>query len=66
MTWYVSLFVCECRSVIRGILITSRLLQRRIADRVHCGLAEFSGLIEDLRNGGVLLKKANGNYRVLS
>jgi DNA replicative helicase MCM subunit Mcm2 (Cdc46/Mcm family) len=60
-----SRFVRHCWLAIRDVL-TSRLLQRRIADKVNCGLAEFSGLIEDLRNGGVLLKKANGRYHVLS
>jgi DNA helicase MCM8 len=39
---------------------------RRIADRVNCGLSEFASLLEDLRLQGVLLKKSNGRFQVLS
>ena len=39
---------------------------RRVADRVKCGLGEFSDLIDELHLNGVLLKKANGNWQVLS
>jgi len=37
---------------------------RRIADKVQCGLNDFRPMIEDLRNNGILMKKASGNYQV--
>jgi DNA helicase MCM8 len=39
---------------------------RRIADRVDCGLSEFPGLVEDLRQQGILIKKSNGRFQVVS
>jgi DNA helicase MCM8 len=39
---------------------------RRIADRVACGLNDFSGVLDDLRSNGILIKKANGRYQVVS
>jgi DNA helicase MCM8 len=39
---------------------------RRIADRVDCGLAEFPGLVEDLRQQGILIKKSSGRFQVVS
>lgn len=38
---------------------------RRIADKVQCGLNEFTSTIEDLRNNGILMKKSSGNYQVV-
>lgn len=37
---------------------------RRISDKVNCGLNEFNDVVEDLRNDGTLMKKANGRYQV--
>jgi len=39
-------------------------IQRRVAEKVGCGLNDFDGFIEDLRNGGLLLRKTNGKYQV--
>ena len=39
---------------------------RRVADRVECSLGEFSTMIDDMRNNGVLMKKPDGRYQVLS
>ena len=39
---------------------------RRIADRVQCGLGEFGDVVDDLRTSGILMKKANGMFQVLS
>ena len=39
---------------------------RNVADRVKCGLGEFPDLIDELHLNGILLKKANGNWQVLS
>jgi DNA helicase MCM8 len=39
---------------------------RRVADRVQSSLSEFQTMIEDMRNSGILLKKSNGRYQVLS
>lgn len=39
---------------------------RRIADRCSVGLNEFPDIVDDLRLNGVLLKKSNGLYQVLS
>lgn len=38
---------------------------RRIADRVDCGLNEFPSVIEELRDQGTLMKKANGTYQIV-
>lgn len=37
-----------------------------ISERVKCGIAEFQSVVEDLRNNGVLLKKSDGRFQVLS
>ena len=39
---------------------------RSIATRVNCGLGEFQDIVEDLRMNGVLMKRSNGMYQVLS
>ena len=39
---------------------------RRIADRCSVGLNEFPDIVDDLRLNGVLLKKSNSLYQVLS
>jgi len=39
---------------------------RRIAEKVNCGLSEFKTTIENLRGDGILLKKSNSNFQVLS
>ena len=39
---------------------------RCVADRVKCGLGEFADLVDQLHLNGILLKKANGNWQVLS
>lgn len=39
---------------------------RRVADRVQVSLSEFQNIIEDMRNDGLLMKKSNGRYQVLS
>jgi hypothetical protein len=38
---------------------------RRVADRVQCSLSDFTTMIDDMRNNGVLLKKPDGLYEVL-
>lgn len=58
-------FTKELHTVI-GIGVECRMDDlRRIADRVGCGIAEFSGLVEDLREKGVLMKKSAGLFQVL-
>lgn len=39
---------------------------RRIADRVQCSISEFQTMIEDMRNNGILMKKPDGRYKVIS
>jgi DNA helicase MCM8 len=39
---------------------------RRVADRVECSLSEFQTMIDDMRSNGILMKKADGTYQVLS
>lgn len=39
---------------------------RRIADRVACSLSEFQTMIDDMRDNGILMKKPDGRYRILS
>ncbi len=39
---------------------------RRVADRVRCSISEFQTMIEDMRSNGILMKKADGRYQVLS
>jgi DNA helicase MCM8 len=39
---------------------------RRVADRVQCSISEFQTMVEDMRTNGVLLKKSDGRYQVLS
>lgn len=39
---------------------------RKVADRVRCGLSDFPAMLEELRNNGVLMKKPNGRFQVLS
>ena len=39
---------------------------RCVADQVKCGLAAFKPMIDDMRDKGVLLRTADGKYKVLS
>jgi DNA helicase MCM8 len=39
---------------------------RRIADNVKCGLNDFNSIIEDLRANGILMKKSDGKYQVMT
>ena len=39
---------------------------RRVADRVECSLGNFQTMIEEMRNSGLLMKKPDGRYQVLS
>jgi DNA-binding IclR family transcriptional regulator len=39
---------------------------RRVADRVECSLSDFQTMLDDMRNNGLLLKKPDGRYQVLS
>jgi len=39
---------------------------RRVADRVECSLSDFQTMIEDMRSSGLLMKKSDGMYQVLS
>jgi DNA helicase MCM8 len=39
---------------------------RRVADRAQCSISEFSTIIEDMRSNGILMKKPDGRYQVLS
>lgn len=39
---------------------------RRVADRVECSLSDFQTMIEDMRNNGILMKKPDGRYQVLT
>jgi DNA helicase MCM8 len=39
---------------------------RRIAGKLNCPLHDFATMIENLRNEGVLMKNANGAYKVMS
>ena len=38
---------------------------RRVADRVECPLSDFQTMIEDMRNNGTLMKRADGSYKVV-
>jgi hypothetical protein len=42
------------------------MLQRRIAEKVGCGLNEFQTAIDDMRDNGILMLKTSGKYQVLS
>lgn len=39
---------------------------RCIADQVKCGLAAFKPMIDDMRDKGVLLRTADGKYKVIA
>ena len=39
---------------------------RRIAHHVDCGIAEFASVVDGLRDNGILMKKPNGTFQVLS
>jgi DNA helicase MCM8 len=39
---------------------------RRVADRVQCSISEFQTMVDDMRSNGILMKKADGQYQVLS
>ena len=39
---------------------------RRVADRIECSISEFQTMIEDMRENGILMRKPDGGYKVLS
>lgn len=39
---------------------------RRVADRVQCSISEFQTMIDDMRDKGMLMRKPDGRYKVLS
>jgi len=39
---------------------------RRIAVKVNCGLGDFAGMVEDIRDEGILMRTPSGGYRVVS
>jgi hypothetical protein len=41
-------------------------LQRKIADKVGCGLSEFPSVVDELRGNGILMKKTDGSFQVIS
>lgn len=41
-------------------------LQRRIADKVGCGLSEFPSVVDEMRGSGILMKKTDGTFQVIS
>ena len=60
-----TLFLDELHSIVGLEAECSKDDLRRIADRVKCGLNEFSSIVDELRNNGSLLLKPNGRYQVL-
>mmetsp|Transcript_21197 Transcript_21197/g.58947 ORF Transcript_21197/g.58947 Transcript_21197/m.58947 type:complete len:461 (-) Transcript_21197:980-2362(-) len=38
----------------------------RVSNRVNCPLSDFNTIIDDMRNNGTLIKKANMRYQILS
>ena len=38
----------------------------RVSNRVNCPLSNFNTIIDDMRNNGTLIKKANMKYQVVS
>ena len=60
------LFIIELHSVI-GVGAECTLDDlRRVADRVQSSISEFQTMLEDMRDNGILLKKPDGRYQVLS
>ncbi len=41
-------------------------MQRKIADKVGCGLSEFPSVVDELRGNGILMKKTDGSFQVIS
>ncbi|GAX29266.1 DNA helicase MCM8 [Fistulifera solaris] len=39
---------------------------RKIADKVGCGLSEFPSVVDELRGNGILMKKTDGSFQVIS
>jgi len=39
---------------------------RRIADRIECSISEFQTMVDDMRANGILMRKPDGGYKVLS
>lgn len=38
---------------------------RRIADKVNCGLSDFTPLLDSIRNDGIIMKTSSGGYKVV-
>jgi len=38
----------------------------RVSNRVNCPLSDFNTIIDDMRNNGTLIKKANMKYQIVS
>ena len=39
---------------------------RRVADRIEYSISEFQAMVDDMRDNGMLMRKADGGYKVLS
>jgi DNA helicase MCM8 len=39
---------------------------RRVADRIECSISEFQTMVDDMRDNGMLMRKPDGGYKVLS
>lgn len=53
--------LCRIGAVILCLHLSS---QRRIAERVGCGLGEFHSTVEEMRNIGVIMKKSDGSFQI--
>ncbi|GKY95383.1 hypothetical protein MPSEU_000499900 [Mayamaea pseudoterrestris] len=60
------LFIDELQRFVGGEADCSMDDLRKIADRVRCDLNGFQSFVEELRNNGILMKKPNGRYQVVS
>jgi hypothetical protein len=39
---------------------------RRIASKVNCKLHDFTSLVENMRDQGIIMKTTSGSYRVVT
>jgi DNA helicase MCM8 len=60
------LFIKEVQTIIGVGAECSLDDLRRVADRIECSISEFQTMIEDMRENGMLLRKPDGGYKVMS
>jgi DNA helicase MCM8 len=60
------LFIKEVQNIIGVGADCSLDDLRRVADRIECSISEFQAMVDDMRDNGMLMRKADGGYKVLS